>query len=139
MKYLIDTCVISELMKSQPNVDVINFLQSIDESKIYISSMTIGELHKGIQKLPESKRRSELLLWIDSVEEEFEDKILGFNKEVSIIWGQLMAQLENRGYRMSAFDSIICATSLYNNCCLITRNVKDFEKSGIEIINPWEL
>lgn len=126
-------------MKPLPDTRVINFLQSIDESKIYISSMTIGELHKGIQKLPESKKRSKLLLWVDSIEEQFDDKILDFNKAVSILWGQVMAQLEIKGFRMSAFDSIICATSLYNNCCLITRNVKDFEQSGIEIINPWEL
>jgi len=139
LKYLIDTCVISELRKPEPNNSVVKFLRSIDESEIYLSSMTLGEVHRGIQKLPQSKKRTELLLWVGSIEQQFEDKILSFNKEVSIFWGQLMARLESEGNRMSAFDSIICATSLYNNCCIITRNVKDFEKSGIEIINPWEL
>jgi predicted nucleic acid-binding protein len=139
LKYLIDTCVISELIKVEPHETVVTFLQSLDESKLFISSMTLGELHKGIQKLVESKKRSSLLTWINGIEEQFDDRILSFNKDVSILWGQIMAQLENNGYRMSAFDSIICATGMYNNCCLITRNVKDFEKSGIEIINPWEL
>ncbi len=139
MKYLIDTCVISELRKLKPNDSVVKFLESIDESGIYISSMTLGEVHRGIQKLPQSKKRTELLQWVGSIEQKFEDKILSFNKDVSILWGQLTAQLEKKGHPMSAFDSIICATSMYNNCCLITRNVKDFEKSGIEIINPWEL
>ena len=137
MKYIIDTCVISEILKPKPNKKVVEYLNSIDDSKLYMSAMTIGELHKGIQKLRESKRKWELFSWLDAIEEEYENRILPFNKEGGIYWGRMMSGLDSKGKTMSAFDSIIAATGLEHHLYLITRNVKDFKECGVDIINPW--
>jgi tRNA(fMet)-specific endonuclease VapC len=139
MKYLLDTCVISELVAKKPNPKVVNWIDSIDPDSAYLSVITIGEIRKGIEKLPDSRRKTTLHSWlIEELMARFSGKILPIDAEVVLMWGQLIGSLESDGKKMAAIDSLIAATALYNHCSLVTRNEPDFKHTGIAIINPWD-
>jgi predicted nucleic acid-binding protein len=106
--------------------------------ELCISAMTWGELQRGVTRMPESKRRSELTLWLQQLETGFEDRILAFDKNVSRVWAHMTAQAETQGKSMAAFDSIIAATARAHDCKLVSRNVRDFVNAGIDVINPWQ-
>ena len=138
MRYLLDTCALSELVKSTPDAHVIRWFEARKAHELCISAMTWGELQRGVTKLPESKRRSELTLWLQQLETGFEDRILAFDKNVSRVWAHMTAQAETQGKSMAAFDSIIAATARAHDCKLVSRNVRDFVNAGIDVINPWQ-
>lgn len=138
MRYLLDTCVLSELVKSTPDAHVIRWFEARKAHELCISAMTWGELQRGVTKLPESKRRSELTLWLQQLETGFEDRILAFDKNVSRVWAHMTAQAETQGKSMAAFDVIIAATARAHDCKLVSRNVRDFVNDGIDVINPWQ-
>ena len=139
MKYLLDTCVISELVAKQPNPRVLNWIDSIDADGVYISVITVGEITKGIEKLPNSKRRRELSDWLENeLLIRFQDNLIELDVNILIQWGKLNARLEIRGRRTPAIDSLIAATALEHEFILVTRNESDFVGTGVEILNPWE-
>lgn len=137
MRYLLDTCVLSEFVKPSFDSSVIEFINEKSESDLFISSMTLGELHKGIQLLPNWKKKTSLLRWLGEIEEQFEGRILPFDSECAIEWALLCSFTEKQGKKIAAFDSIIAAVARKSNLCLVTRNVNDFKNSGLEILNPW--
>jgi toxin FitB len=140
MKYLLDTCVISEFIAKQPNQKVIDWVNGQNEAEIYLSVITIGEIAKGIEKLSKSKRKTELATWLDDeLPIRFSGKIFEINREVMLSWGKLTGRLDQQGKRMAAVDSFIAAIALHNACQLVTRNEADFEYAGLTIINPWKL
>jgi predicted nucleic acid-binding protein len=100
--------------------------------------MTWGELQRGVGRMPDSRRRSELTSWLQQLEIGFEDRIVAFDLNVAQIWAKMTVQAETQGKPMAAFDSIIAATAYANDCKLVTRNVRDFLNAGVEIINPWQ-
>lgn len=139
MSFLLDTCVISEALTKQPNLKVLEFVDNLDPEDVYLSAITIGELFKGIAKLPASRRRNELQTWFeDELLVRYEGKILSLDAGVLITWGRLMARLESDGHVMPVMDSLIAAIVLTYDMTLVTRNVSDFENSGVQIANPWE-
>ena len=139
MTFLLDTCVISELVAKQPNLHVVQWVDSIDEDKLYLSAITIGEIKSGIEKLAESSRKSALADWLEGdLLIRFTDRILPIDIPVMLVWGQLTADLEKQGRRMPAIDSLIAATCLQGKLDLVTRNESDFAHSGVTVINPWE-
>jgi predicted nucleic acid-binding protein len=138
VRYLLDTCALSELVKSTPDAHVIRWFEARKAHELCISAMTWGELQRGVTRLPESKRRSELTLWLQQLETGFEDRILAFDKNVSRVWAHMTAQAETQGKSMAAFDSIIAATARAHDCKLVSRNVRDFVNAGIDVINPWQ-
>ncbi len=139
MNYLLNTCVISETVAKQPNPNVAQWLTNQDPHNVYLSVITIGEIRKGIERLPNSKRRADLEQWFQTVLlRRFSNHILPIDIDVMLIWGQLTGNLELRGKKMSAMDSLIAATALYGNLSLVTRNEDDFKDAGITIINPWK-
>lgn len=138
MKFLLDTCVLSELVKSAPDAHVIQWFEARKPHELYLCAMTWGELHRGVARLPESKRRAELSLWLQQLAAGFEDRVLAFDQPVSEIWAEMTVQAEALGKVMAAFDSIIAATARAHDCTLVTRNVRDFAHGGIEVINPWQ-
>ena len=138
MSFLLDTCVISELVAEQPNPAVVHWVDSIDENMLFLSAITIGEIKRGIEKLPDSSRKSALEDWLESdLLIRFRDKILSIDAAVMLIWGQLAADLEKQGKPMPAIDSLIAATCLQGKLDLVTRNESDFVHSGVSVINPW--
>lgn len=139
MKAVLDTCVISEFIVKQPNQKVVEFLDSLDTDDAYLSVITIGEIIKGIEKLPASRRKTELRDWLqDDLLTRFQGKILPLDTDVIVEWGMLVARTELAGKAMPAVDSLIAATALANKMTLVTRNASDFEAAGIEIVNPWD-
>ena len=139
MNYLLDTCVISELVVKQPNPKVVEFVDALDSDDVYLSVITIGEITKGIEKLPRSKRKLELQTWLkEDLLIRFDGKIVSLDTDVLMEWGALTARLESSGRTMPAIDSLIAATVLAHQFTLVTRNVDDFEDTGIEIVNPWK-
>jgi len=138
MKYLLDTCAISELVAKKPNPKVVDWIDSIDPDSAYLSVITIGEIWKGIEKLADSRRKATLQTWLsEELLARFSGRILSINLEVVLTWGQLTGSLESEGKKMAAIDSLIAATALHNHCSLITRNETDFINAGIAIVNPW--
>jgi tRNA(fMet)-specific endonuclease VapC len=139
MKYLLDTCVISELVSKRPNSSVVKFVDSLDSDDIYLSVITIGEIIKGVEKLPKSKRKQELHTWLkEDLLARFSGKIIPIDNDVITEWGLLTARLDLAGTPMPAIDSLIAATALTYAFALITRNVSDFKGSSVEVVNPWE-
>jgi tRNA(fMet)-specific endonuclease VapC len=139
MKYLLDTCVLSELVIKQPNAQVVDFIDSLDSDDVYISVITIGEIVKGIEKLPKSRRKQELHAWLkEDLLSRFQGKIIPIDEDVVVDWGFLTARAEAAGRPMPAIDSLIGATAQAKGLTLVTRNVDDFSGSGVEIVNPWE-
>ena len=139
MNYLLDTCVISEALNKQPNPKALEFVDHLDPEEVYLSTITIGELYKGIARLPASRRKNELQAWFeDELLVRYEGKILSLDADVLMTWGGLVAKLEADGCVMPAMDSLIAAIVLTHDMTLVTRNVSDFENSGVKIANPWE-
>lgn len=138
MRYLLDTSVISELVAKHPNKRVVQWLDGVDPASVYLSVITIGELRKGIEKLPNSSRKDKLLNWlVNELLIRFEDRILALDVDVMMTWGELMGRLERSGRPLSAIDSLIAALALARSCCLVTRNEADFKDTGLTVINPW--
>lgn len=138
MNYLLDTCLISELAKSKPDEEVVDWVLSENETGFYVSVLTFGELHKGIEKLPESKKKDELRSWIeDELKNRFQNRIIDIDMRVSILWGKIQCIAEKKGKPMPAIDSLIAATALAHDLTVVTRNVSDMEQSGVRLLNPW--
>ena len=139
MKYLLDTCVISELVKAKPNKKVVSWVTSNDEASFYLSSLTFGELYKGASKLPDSKRKKKLFLWIEQdLKERFANRILDIDLLVARTWGELQGASESSGNPMPAIDGLIAATGLAHDLTVVTRNITDMQQSGASLLNPWE-
>ena len=139
MKYLLDTCIISELISKQPNPKVVEFVDLLDPEDVYLSVITIGEIVKGIEKLSKSRRKTDLQNWLnEDLLVRFEGNILTLDTDILIEWGALTARLESAGKTMPAIDSLIAATALAKKMTLVTRNVSDFDETDVEIVNPWK-
>ena len=138
MKYLLDTCVLSEMIKSTPDANVIQWFKARRPQELCISAMTWSELQRGIARLQKSKRKSALTLWLEQLEVGFEDRILAFDQKASEVWAQMTVQAATQGKSMTAFDSMIAATAHAFQCKLVTGNVRDFTHANIELLNPWE-
>ena len=137
MKYLIDTNIISELVKTKQNIKVIDWFNSIQDQNLFLSVLTIGELRKGISKINDVERNKKIRTWLD---EEltiwFTDRILPIDLQVTNKWGLVQSESSKT---LPAIDSLIMATALHFDLILVTRNVKDFSYPALEIINPFEL
>jgi predicted nucleic acid-binding protein len=139
MKYLLDTCVISELAKSRPNKKVVSWVKKNDEDNFYLSSLTFGELYKGLAKLPDSKRKKKLTQWIaNDLKERFTGKIFDIDLKVAKTWGEIQGTSEAAGNPMPAIDSLIAATGLAYDLTVVTRNIADMQQSGATLLNPWK-
>lgn len=137
--YLIDTNCLSELTRVRPDENVVNWFTSHDESTMYLSVITVGELVKGITRLPDSAKKVNLNQWIKTdLESRFRHRILTIDERVATEWGRLQAQMESDGCPIPAVDALIAATCIVHNLILVTRNIKDFERSGLNLISPWD-
>lgn len=138
MNFLLDTCLISELAKSYPNKKVVDWVLSENETNFYVSVLSFGELHKGIEKLPESKKKEELRIWAENeLRNRFQNRIIGIDIRVSITWGKIQSIAEKKGKPMPAIDSLIAATGIAYGMIVVTRNISDMEQSGVNLFNPW--
>ncbi|MDD1421542.1 type II toxin-antitoxin system VapC family toxin [Dolichospermum sp. ST_sed1] len=138
MTYLLDTCLISELVAKQPNQKVLDWVDAQMPETLYLSVITIGEIAKGICKLTPSKRKESLTTWLnETLPNRFEHRILTLDVSTMVLWGNLICQLEQNGRPLPAMDSLIAAIALQHSLSLVTRNEKDFAGTGLIIVNPW--
>lgn len=139
MKYLLDTCVVSELTKKKPEKNIITWIKTKDETDFYLSVLTLGELQKGIIKLNDSKKKQSLIDWLESdLSKRFEKRILFITDPVALKWGEIQGIAERQGNKMPVVDSLIAATGITYNLQVVTRNTDDMEASGVKLFNPWK-
>ena len=137
MKYLLDTCILSEIIKPRPHESLLAWMETTHEDSCF-SVLTLGELKKGFA-MAEGKKKLDLDVWIQTIEKNFEDRIIDVNVTIANHWGKIQGKLEKEGRRMSSIDALIAATASVNNLVLVTRNIKDMERSGAKILNPWDV
>jgi predicted nucleic acid-binding protein len=138
MNYLLDTCVLSEFTRRQPDEGVIGWLNAIADANLFISVITVGEIQHGIERLPDSHRKTELLAWMNNgLLKRFAVRMIVIDVATMVMWGSLTARLEATGQPMGVMDSLIAASALQNNLIVTTRNVADFLPCGVQVINPW--
>ena len=139
MKYLLDTCLIYELVKKEPNPGVVNWLDEQDEQTLFLSVLSLGELQKGISKLPGDTKKGELQAWIGlDLVERFTGRILDIDLETALCWGRIQGEAEKEGLKLPVMDSLIAATASAHGLMVVTRNVRDLERCGVRVCNPWE-
>ncbi len=139
MSYLLDTCLISEVVKKTPSKAVLAWLEQQDEQSLFLSVLTLGELQKGIAKLPESAKKKKLTAWVNrDLRQRFQGRFLDITEDVALLWGQVQAEAEQRGVKPPAIDSLIAATALAHNLTIVTRNGVDMEKCGACVLDVWQ-
>ena len=135
---LLDTNVLSEMMKSVPERTVLKWLDTFPSSECYISAITKAEIELGIALLPDGKRKSSLRTAAKSMFDEFPGRCLSFNSTVSSKYADIVAKRTHAGRPISVEDAQIAAIALTHNLSLATRNTSDFELiEGLTVINPW--
>ncbi|MBT4838327.1 MAG: type II toxin-antitoxin system VapC family toxin [Methylococcales bacterium] len=138
MKYLLDTCVISEIIKPKPNKNVISWVQNKKSNSLYLSVLSLGEIEKGIEKSPSDIRKNKLKLWLeDDLKKHFQGRIIPIDVEIATRWGNLQGIAELRGKPMPTVDGLIAVSGLVRHCIVVTRNVSDMQQSSAELFNPW--
>lgn len=136
MGYLVDTNIFSELARAQPNEKVVNWLRD-HEQDLYVSTITIGEIRRGIEALPQGKRRTGLQSWLTGLCNRMEGRIVGFNTSTAHVWGQMLAKCDRKGMSLPTLDSQLAATAQRHGLTMVTRNVSDFKNSGVKLHNPF--
>ena len=136
MSYLVDTNVLSEVIKKDPERSVVEWFR-IHEREIYVSAISIGEICRGIERLPDGKKKEVLRFWLKSLCDSMKGRVLSFNISTAHVWGQLKASWEKRGINISSLDGQIAATAHRHQLIIVTRNTNDFFKTGINLFNPF--
>ena len=136
--FLLDTNVISELVRRKPETRVTAWVEATDEILLYLSVLTLGEIRCGIVSLSNPSRRMALGAWLDGeLAIRFANRILPVDEAVADRWGRLTARAEAAGRRLAAMDGLLAATALHHNLTMVTRNVKDVAATGVPVFNPW--
>lgn len=138
MSFLLDTNVVSESEQLQPNKSVMDWLAGRDETNVYLSALTVGEIRRGIEMLVSGKKKTYLRNWLDEVRAKFAGQILPITETTFGVWGTMLAAFEKQGWRRPIFDSLLEATALEHDLILVTRNVRNFQHSSVTILNPWD-
>lgn len=137
MNFLLDTNVISELIKKNPDPKVKLWLEQLPEEYLNISVLSLGEIQLGIKKISEGGRKNELILWLDQLIKAFQHQTFPIDTDTALIWGRLSAENQQRGCSLPVKDGLIAATAYKYGAILVTRNVKDFNSLPIQVLNPW--
>ena len=137
--FLLDTNVPSELTYPRPSPKVEQWLEMMDDEQLFFSVISLAEICKGIAKLPESKKRTQLEEWLDStLRPWFGERILPVTAPIAERMGRWAGEGEAAGRTIKIADGLIAATAVEHDLTLVTRNVRDFEAFGVRILNPWE-
>jgi predicted nucleic acid-binding protein len=138
VKLLLDTNVLSEVTRPSPDPRVLKWLDGLDEDRSYISVVSIAEIRRGVALMDEGRKREALAEWLArDLPQRFEQRVLLVDESVALAWGDLMGLAKRRGRGLSSMDGLIAATAIAQQLTLATRNTKDFEGFGIELLDPW--
>jgi predicted nucleic acid-binding protein len=136
--FLLDTNVISELVRPKPHPQVAAWIESIDETLLFLSVLTLGEIRKGIDSIQNSPRRVLLESWLGSeLSLRFAGRILLIDHAIANRWGNIAAKAAVAKIQLPVIDGLLAATAIHHNLTLVTRNVKDFVPAGVPLFDPW--
>lgn len=137
--FLLDTNCISEIVRPKPEPRVLEWLKAAEESLLFLSVLTLGEIRKGIAGLPQGKRRTQLEAWLQvELQARFSGRILPIDAPICDRWGLLAADAKRRGKPLATIDALIAATALHFNLTVVSRNVHDFVHTAVPALNPWQ-
>lgn len=137
--FLLDTNILSELIRSHPEPRVERWVFAHGEQSLFLSSVTVGEMCRGFVMLPAGERRMRLEQWFrNTLIPRFENRILAVTYYVAERWGVLDGECQLKGIALNTADGMIAATALEHDLTLATRNVKDFANLGLRLLNPWD-
>lgn len=138
MSFLLDTNVVSEWTKPQPNVGVVQWLDDVDEDRVFLSVVTLTEIRYGIERMASGKRRRHLEDWLSrELPLRFENRILPVDEIIADLTGRLVASSEAAGRPLAAIDAFLAATTRVYQLTLVTRDQSDFETVLEQTLNPW--
>jgi predicted nucleic acid-binding protein len=136
--FLLDTNVVSELVKRKPEPSVTDWVDSVHEDLLYLSVLTLGEIRKGIATLHDDARRVTLEAWLNGdLLLRFASRILAVDTSVADRWGRLAGYSAAMKSRLPVIDGLLAATALEYNLTMVTRNTKDVSVTGVPLFNPW--
>jgi toxin FitB len=137
--FLLDTNCISEVVSPKPARRVLEWLESTDETLLYLSVLTVGEIRKGLAALPQGRRRTQLETWLDvDLHVRFSGRIVPIDNGVADRWGLMVAEAKKRGKTLPVIDSLLAASALHHNLTIVSRNIVDFTDTHVPVLNPWE-
>ena len=137
MRYLLDTNIISNVTKPVPSERLLAWMANQNDADLFIASLTVAEIRRGVLEKPAGKRREQLEAWFSGPEGPqalFDGRVLSFDEAAALIWARLMADGKAQGRPRSALDTIVAAVAEANDCVVVTDNEKDF--AGVEAFNP---
>ena len=138
MSFLLDTNVVSEWVKPRPDPHVVAWLDEVDEDRVFLSVVTLGELRQGIERLAAGRRRERLDEWLrEELPQRFESRVLPIDAAVAGAWGTIVAYRERSGRPISTMDAFMAATAEVHRLTLVTRNASDFRSSVKTVFDPW--
>ncbi|EJC63938.1 putative nucleic acid-binding protein [Rhizobium leguminosarum bv. viciae WSM1455] len=138
MRLLLDTNVLSEVTRPRPDARVLEWLDSLDEDRSFISTVSIAEIRRGVALMESGRKRDARAEWLaQDLPQRFEQRVIPVDQPVAIAWGDLLGLAKRSGRGLSSMDGLIAATAIAHDLTLATRNIKDFEGFGIELVDPW--
>jgi toxin FitB len=139
VNFLLDSNVISEWVKPEPDRNVVTWLAEADEDRVFVSVIAFAEIRRGIELMVAGRRRERLAQWLAAeLPLRFEDRILAVDQGVADLWGVVIARSEKKGHAMGSMDAFVAATAEAHDLTLVTRNIKDFEHVEISLMDPWQ-
>jgi predicted nucleic acid-binding protein len=137
MRFLLDTNILSEIVKPAPSDSLVTWMSEQNDYDLFIASLTVAEIRRGVLEKPAGKRRDQLDTWLSGPEGPqalFAGRVLPFDEAAGLVWARLMAAGKAGGRPRSALDTIVAAVAEANGCIVVTNNEKDFP--GVKCINP---
>ena len=136
--FLLDTNVLSELIKPKPDGNVLRWIEEADESILFLSVLTLGEIRSGIARLGRGARRGRLESWLQvDLRSRFHGRVLPIDEAIADRWGTISATAAFKGKPVPVVDGLIAATALHHNLTLVTRDGSDVAGTGVSTVNPW--
>lgn len=140
MNYLLDTCVLSECARRNPDARLVAWLEATAPGNdFYVSAITVGEIAEGIESLPDNdSRKARLSVWFErEILENYRDRIVDFDREAALAWGRIKGATNRAGFVRPDLDAQIAATALAHGMTVATRNVPDMDHTGVAVVNPF--
>lgn len=136
MKYLLDTNVVSELVKIRHHPKVVAWLKALPQESLHLSVLTLGEIRKGVERMEVNEYRERIVLFLQTtVHDWFGERLLAVDAAVADRWGRLAAAATAT---LPAIDLLLAATAQVHGLTLVTRNIRHFASLGVDLVNPWE-
>ena len=138
MKYLLDTCVLTDLTKKDVNAGLLAWYKKQKEEDLYISVVTLSEISKGVALLTQGRKKKILIGWFEEIRDVFADQTIAIDSSMAVLAGHIEAQKKSVGLNFSLADCLLAATVQIKKLTIVTRNEKDFTKLDCDVINPWQ-